>query len=380
MIRFVSSELKRSKVTGLAVALLATCLLALIPAPAAQAALGDRSATTFNMQGATSGGDSTWSFINGRNWNSNSPIIALQEVGSEPPVLAGGTVVEPLWPVHNPHPDVRGYLPPFFQANWVIHSQWVAPDRRIYHSYFLQTDRNGEDQASFQGGRVNLDILSQYPVDDVAIVPNPRFTAERVGTSSWRTNTARAALGVRLENTWYFDIHAMRGGEDAGDLLNNIQTFVNARGQGEDALVLGDFNRNPGGPQYRDGQHPIPFMGPTQLSGNTLDYGVAINNNTAAMIARVQDYTGHSDHVPVTISPSPIGVVPPNAHLPTAPPNNGNAAPNPSGVAGPSNSSDTPGSGGSSGSETGSSMGQGNPSGPDAALQRAWRGRDRSEF
>ena len=164
---------------------------------------------------------------------------------------------------------------------------------------------------------------------------------------SEEVNSARPALGVRIGDTWYFDIHARVGGRDVDGLLSNIQMFMDAR-PGQDAMVLGDFNRNPGGRPYLGTQDPVAFMGPTQISSDTLDYGVVVNNDNAPMIARLLPWAGSSDHVPVQITPTPGGgPVPPNAYVPNGSVNGGNG-----GGTGP-NATD--------GSGSGSSMGQGGP-------------------
>lgn len=323
-------------------------LLMAVTAPPAQATVGDRNVATYNMQGASSGKDSTWSTITSNyDGRFKSPaawgctVIALQEVGANPPPQPyPGNDGEKLYSVPMP-PGVIGSLPDptlFQRTGYVRHTQWLAPDRHPYDVYFLQTDRarNARGQATYDGGRVNLAILTDSPAEDVAVIPNPAYNRVQDDTAVAATgtntdqessgteglNTARPALGVLRGGTWYFNIHALSGGgSDVAGLLGNIQAFMDSNEQrGRDALVLGDFNRNPGGYDYPSTQRAIAFSGTTQISGNTLDYGVTVNARADAppMMATLLPWGGSSDHVPVRISPTPNGQPLPNGYLPIA--------------------------------------------------------------
>lgn len=388
MIRITRRSRRTSWVAMFAPLVLFAALVTMTGAAPAQAAVGDRTAVTFNMQGAGAGGDSTWNSVtssyDGRSggvplWGAG--VIALQEAGANPPTPPSGSRTEQLPSVGMP-PGVVGNLPDahFTRTRSVSHTQWIAPDRHQYDVYFLQTDRAGRGGgATYNGGRVNLAVLTPRPVDEVAIIPNPAYNGGQDATGDVNTgedqrpqtaafeelNSARAALGVRIGGTWYFNIHARVGGRDVDGLLRNVQTFMDAR-PGQDAMVLGDFNRNPGGRNYPGTQRPVAFMGSTQVSGNTLDYGVVVNNADAPMIARLLPWAGSSDHVPVQITPTPGGgPVPPNAFVPT-----GSASAGDGGGAAPNSTN---------GSGSGSSVGQGGAAASDptdspgtAAREKAW--------
>lgn len=227
------------------------------------------------------------------------PVVALQEVGSASPPRPAGTPQNLIG--GNQLAQLPGnminQLPPYNFPGGpqeVRHTQWAS--RGIMHDvYFLQTDPNGD---AWGGGRVNLAMVTERGADEVVIVPNPLGP-----TTAW---AARASLGVRLGNTWYFSVHALSrsGGSDAPGLLANINTFVTSRGLNEEWVALGDWNRHPdtmagqlpaGAAIYRTGMM-------TQQSGGELDWAVYSNGIVNGTMVRRVSATS-SDHWPVLVGP-----------------------------------------------------------------------------
>ncbi|MEV7815565.1 RICIN domain-containing protein [Streptomyces flaveolus] len=298
-------------------------LLGLIPGQPAAAAVGDRPVASWNMFGAGGANLDKWrtgvAYLAAR-----ADVVALQEAGVAPPPLAPGERQEVLT-----QDDGRlliggdaNRVPPGV-GRTVIHSVWQFGDQlpQDRHVYWLQTDRSAQNSGlgGWRGltGHVNLAIVSSVPADQVAIVANPLATAE--GNHPW---SARAALGIRLGDTWYFTLHGMSGsGNDDRGLLQNIADFVSGQPLGmRHWIALGDYNRLPGnltipdGTQiYHTGRNTHAVFG--QGSGNPreLDYAVGTApTNGQPLVGRVAvddidrstaPVATMSDHVPVFVGP-----------------------------------------------------------------------------
>jgi GH18 family chitinase len=287
---------------SLAVALVTALGAGLLAAVPTSAAIGDRPLITWNMQGSNSDSGSKWTFDIGGFLNgwSTPPILALQEAGSQEPPRIPGTQRELLGAgqLAALPADLQAQLPPYAilptGPNVVRHTQWYAATAHAAMDvYFLQTDPNGD---SWGGGRVNLAMVTERAADEVAIVPNPLGQ-----TTAW---AARATLGVRFGNTWYFTVHALSrsGGSDAPGLLANISRFVTSRGQNEDWVALGDWNRDPGTMQGRlpAGAQIYSTGQTTQRSGGELDWAVYSNGAVNGVNVQLRP-TASSDHTPVQI-------------------------------------------------------------------------------
>ncbi|MBS2537185.1 RICIN domain-containing protein [Catenulispora sp. NF23] len=302
---FVSMRRRRGRpgILLLVGAMVASVLTAVGAAPA-HALVQDRPAWTWNMQGATADGQNKWTTVVGPILNPNQgggqpPVVALQEVGSGPPTAAPGTVnVQISGNQLTPLPAGIFYdVPNNPAARTVVHSQWRSGG--VNHDvYYLQTDANN---GAWTGGRVNLAIVTPGAANGVVIIPTPG------GINSG--GALRPALGVLIGNTWYFSVHAQSGGgTNAPGLLANINAFVAARNasnpNGEEGLVLGDFNREPGTlPAVATQQIIAPNM-PTQRQGSVLDYGVIVDPDhifPAGLAATLPIATQASDHQPVRI-------------------------------------------------------------------------------
>jgi hypothetical protein len=208
---------------GLVVALVVSLLstVSLLNPPRAFAALGEVPLITYNMQGQSTGIDSKWATTIATYAN-QAEIVMLQEAGANPPTDAPGSQRETL--SGNQLANGGAGLPPG-RGSQVIHSQW----RNGYATqdvYFLQTDRAG---GLWNGGRVNLAIVTQRAAEAVVALPNPLWTAGTAGGER-----PRATLGVLFDGVWYFNLHALSGGGgDAPGLLTSISNFVTGRGQNE---------------------------------------------------------------------------------------------------------------------------------------------------
>lgn len=297
--RGISSGRKWSLITGVLVTALLAGLLNVIATTTASAALGDKTLYTWNMQGE-SASDNKWTLGVGRFFqNGASPIVALQEAGPAEPPHARGTDVEFLGAADRAQlpAGVQGELPPRNNAGGpqeVRHSQWSYRGRFL-DVYFLQTDPNGDRWAR---GRVNLAIVAERAADEVVIVPNPH--------AQITDYAARAVLGTRFGDTWYFSVHALSSnhGGDARVIVQNLDRFVGGRNRGEHWVAMGDWNRSP---ESMAGQLP-PGAGifrsgeATQNSGGELDWMIYSDGAAGGVhVGRLPGFL--SDHDAVQLGP-----------------------------------------------------------------------------
>jgi hypothetical protein len=215
---------------------------------------------TYNMQGGTSYRESKWTTDVQRLLRTHD-IVALQEAGPYPP----GTWVESIY---------RGGL-------FLDHYTWT-PGHITYHIYFMPLD---------PGNRVNLAMVTQNPADDVYI-------------AAAASPTTYPSFGLRFGPTIFYTLHAESpGGDDAADLLNNIN--YNA-GPFYEWAALGDFNRDPSTLAVPQGSWIYRSDEATHQDGGELDY----------MVARrvIPGYTGRrlngmsSDHYPVDFTVYSVNV------------------------------------------------------------------------
>ncbi|MFE9775750.1 GDSL-type esterase/lipase family protein [Streptomyces sp. NPDC005931] len=261
--------------------LLAGALLAAVPAVAAP--LSSTPLVQENIQGATSGADSKWSTtVSG--YARMAEIVALQEVGPQPPGVRQATIVQPQ-------------LPQVGRRGYVQHHLWT-PWREAYDVYFLQTDANG---GTFEGGRNNIALVTQRPADEVYAVPNPN---------------GRPALGVRFGNDWYFTFHAQSMGgrpNDSADMLQRVANWVNGRGRGEQWTVMADFNLEPGTFATPPGTQTYRTHLPTHQSGGELDFAVSSTRIPGHPVNRLNGAA--PDHYAVAIGAMRAGAEPPPLNL-----------------------------------------------------------------
>ncbi len=296
--------------------------------------VGDTPLITWNMQGSNYGGDNLWTFQVGR-LARQAPIVALQEAGPSFPTRTPGSHVDvydvggghanPLLPagqttrpLANPPVShsfstlpVAALVDPVTGlhglGNLVTHTQW-SNGGVLRDVYFLHTDANRDttsNQTRYTNGRVNLAFVTERSADEVAAIANPQG------------GTARAALGLRFGDTWYFNLHAISGGGfDVPIHLHDIASFVNDRGRGERWVAMGDMNRTPANLASASVALPAGAQifangSATQQSGNELDYFVNSGAGNGVQVNRLADPRAargtperngfDSDHVPVAL-------------------------------------------------------------------------------
>ncbi|MFB8106776.1 RICIN domain-containing protein [Streptomyces sp. NPDC056007] len=304
MVAFMSAWRWKGKTLALLLtAAILAGLLGVLGAVPAQAAIQDRPVFTWNMQGATNGNDNKWTWGVGPRLNDpRQPVMALQEVGAHPPTSAYGTeerIIEGGQLADLPEGMIE-QLPDAINARRVRYTQW-SNNHMLYHVYFLQTDAQNQQWV---GGRCNLAIVLPREARQVAIVPTPNGARGH--------GQERAALGVLLGTTWYFSIHAgARENNNAPGHLANIEQFIEMQDsreiEGREAIVTGDFNREPETiPQETQQVIATPPGTVTHFGsrgGSRYDYAVMIEPDGLFpdnIEARVHP-SGYSDHRPVEI-------------------------------------------------------------------------------
>ncbi|MEU1377858.1 ricin-type beta-trefoil lectin domain protein [Streptomyces triculaminicus] len=253
--------------------------------------------TGYNMQGSD----------NGLRWNGevgpltmHHEVVALQESGNGPPPAAHQR--------HGVGESIR--IPGPFPAglpDHVNHTVW----RYRHHTrqvYFLQTDPQRDSATGrdrWRGGRVNLAVVTHARADEVRIIENPLYNRDEP-RNEYRY---RRALGVRIGNTVYYNVHAR--GADVAPLLRRIRAATRA---GENWVMVGDFNldiRNRTNRQARESLHLRPdeqLARPnrsTHQRGGELDF--AITRGTPRFNADIPAGRS-SDHYPVQYEPAPTPV------------------------------------------------------------------------
>ncbi|HET6708315.1 hypothetical protein [Amycolatopsis sp.] len=263
---------KRILASLLTVGLLAGTMTAVLVAGAgpASAWVGDFRPATWNMQG---GNDGKWNPGVTSILNAGHDVIALQEAGPSAPRSAH-------------------YVRDFHLGGYRVQQyDWSPFGQRgqvgTVTITFMQTD--------FGANRVNLAIVSRVRPRNFIVVPAATGFAG-----------ARPALGVDLNGTVFYTVHALSGGgNDARRLIDNLASEARGRAWG----ALGDWNRNPWlldvgrGPGEISGSRTIIRPNhQTQRSGNELDYMV-VGNWERPHFAVATMEPGGSDHYVVTFGP-----------------------------------------------------------------------------
>lgn len=177
-------------------------------------ALEDYKSGTWNLQGSSAATESKWSvsvrqLIVGDN---SLNILAVQEAGAVPAsarrtrrmIQPGGTPIE--------------------EYVWELGTSTRPRAVFIYHA-----------DIDVGARRVNLAIVSDRQADEVFVVRQTAIAPE----------TSRPAIGIRIGNDAFFNIHALaNGGGDAGALVTAIHDTFSNRPE-ISWMILGDFNRDP---------------------------------------------------------------------------------------------------------------------------------------
>ena len=261
---------------------------------------------TWNMQGATTVGQSLWTsylptiLSEQQVEGANAPqVIMLQEAGPSAP--------DPSTPQPNPtatasNPSGDG------RVSYVVWNRGSNSRTDLWNIYFVQSSN-----PEVPGGRVNTIVMSRLVANQVMVVDNPFvLTQNRPG---------RPAIGIRLGNDWYFSYHALTGGGgDASAMLNAIGGAVQRSqpaGVTYNWTVGGDFNTEPDSLQARidhgavvtpSGQPPeiVASGQATHNSGRELDYAVTTSPDSGSIEALTPlPNQGGSDHQPVAVVPTP---------------------------------------------------------------------------
>ncbi|MET8982676.1 pectinesterase family protein [Streptomyces sp. NPDC004539] len=235
----------------------------------ASALVEDFNPANWNMQGAQNAQDNKWQSGVRALINAGHDVIALQEAG-QVPASAGHLDAQGNWaagPLHtfgggtgpNDQPWLRNLNNN--QGYTVQEYQWRPSGSRgpLFYIYFMQTD--------FGANRVNLAIATSHRADAVNVA-RPGW----VGTNGTST---RPALGIRINNTYFWSVHASaRRGYDASQLLENIDDASGNRPW----AALGDYNREPQNLAVGQNMHIYRTGQATHYGGNgnnhELDYMV----------------------------------------------------------------------------------------------------------
>lgn len=177
-------------------------------------ALEDYKSGTWNLQGSSAATESKWSvsvrqLIVGENALN---VLAIQEAGAVPAsarrtgrmIQPGGTPIEEyIW-------DLGTSTRP-----------------RSVFIYYANIDVGAR--------RVNLAIVSDRQAEEVFVVRQMTVSPD----------VSRPAIGIRIGNDAFFNIHALaNGGGDAGALVTAIHDRFDNQ-PNINWMILGDFNRNP---------------------------------------------------------------------------------------------------------------------------------------
>ncbi|MFI5793445.1 endonuclease/exonuclease/phosphatase family protein [Streptomyces sp. NPDC051677] len=240
----------------LAVAVLAGLLVTIAtPQRASAAGVEDYRPATYNMQGGGGAGGSKWTTDIPQLINGGYNVIALQEAGPQPP--ASAHLVRNIGYLGNTS-HWLGWRPQ--EYTWRPLGQ--AQD---WYIYWVRTDFSGP--AGYHGGRVNIAILTRQRATTVLVA--------RPGDTFYGGNglpTARPALGVNLNGTVFYSVHALSGGgNDGRQLLERMASAALLRPW----AAMGDWNREPNTLQTRPGMHKYTTGRATHMGQHELDYMVS---------------------------------------------------------------------------------------------------------
>ncbi|WP_027326993.1 cytolethal distending toxin subunit B family protein [Helicobacter pametensis] len=242
---------------------------------------------TWNLQGSSALTENKWNISVRQLITGENPvdILMLQEAGRPPnTAVSTGRVFDVGIPLR--------------EYTWELGTSSRPNMVYIYHA-----------DLDVGARRVNLAIVSNRRADSVIVIHQTVIAPER----------SRPALGIRIGDDAFFNIHAFaRGGGDSGALVTAIHDHFNLEPNVE-WMVAGDFNRNPATLSAgldRRILHNIRILATNSATHSSssadrvLDYGI-IGRTTQApsaptlpaivailMSASVRSYLA-SDHFPV---------------------------------------------------------------------------------
>ncbi|MFF3846487.1 pectinesterase family protein [Streptomyces sp. NPDC002328] len=239
-------------------------------APPASALVDDFNPANWNMQGAQNAQDNKWQSGVRALINRGHDVIALQEAG-QVPASAGHFDAQGNW-VTGPDQTFGPFFTNLRNGNGytVQEYEWRPNGTRgdVRYIYFMQTD--------FTANRVNLAMVTARRANGINVAYPGRVNANG--------STTRPALGIRIDNTYFWTVHASAsGGFEATDLLNNIAASSGTRPW----AAMGDFNREPRSLQTHVGNNHLFIYN----TGQATHYGGNGNN-------RELDYMVTNDLLP----------------------------------------------------------------------------------
>lgn len=253
---------------------------------------------TWNLRGATTEGQSVWpTYIPTLvRENPDTQVIMIQEAGPEAPDSATQ--------IDNPPGNADARV-----TSWT----YTVQGGGVWYLYFIwSTDPTLNGRA---GGRVNTIVMSRTKAQELLVVDNNFI------------GPARPAIGIRLDNDYYFSYHALSGG--GGDAVSTLTRIGQAVADREDRAqvppgtynwtVGADFNADPVRLRTRPGYEniapgrqlePLVTGQGTHRNRNfeldgELDYAVTTSPTFPQLGARLLNGHLASDHEPVGVRPGP---------------------------------------------------------------------------
>lgn len=252
--------------------------------------LQDYRVSTWNLQGSSANTESKWNVSVRQLITGDNPanVLMVQEAGALPSsARRTGRIVQPGGT-------------PIEEFTWEL-GTFSRP--RMVYIYYAPLDVGAR--------RVNLAIVSDRRADDVFVVRQ----------TSVATDVSRPAIGIRIGNDAFFNVHALAsGGGDAPALVTAVHDFFINMSE-VNWIIAGDFNREPAmlqaGLDTRITNHiniVSPSSGATHFgargAARVLDYAVvgrsssmrsrtSIPQITALLIAASMRAHLSSDHFPV---------------------------------------------------------------------------------
>lgn len=261
-------------------------------------------------------------------WNTNGPrwnvvqalmnygldILAIQEAGnigdissqlSSPAgnrlqICFGGFDLEP-----NSDVGVQEYI-------------WNTGSGTFYMYYYNNRLDTPSAPGTSQGTtKQNMAIISRQRAGEIVLIPSEvRHTPIDAASENYQSRTFinRPVLGIRIANSVFFNIHPEpnRTRNEAPELINVIQNYMETYYPDQTWMVMGDFNRTPAQlrsdlPSANNGRFiDIMNSGQNTRSSGELDYsivgGPAIHRTAIiAIVAQLlqMQVPNPSDHKPV---------------------------------------------------------------------------------
>ncbi|MFI8927896.1 glycosyl hydrolase family 18 protein [Streptomyces sp. NPDC053474] len=311
--------------TAALVGLLGSLITLLSPTPAAALADPQLRVITFNMQGGNK-----WTTV--KSLMPDADIIVLQEATTLPAPAptrqlewASNELDPAVDPRGQPSLKYRLYTAPLNQKRNGV--QGILYYLKILDKKEWGLDNGAADEDPDAGSNApkSMAIWVRKPLAPVAEEKAATEQLERgrldlvtptVGNNRWVRS--RPAFGIKVEGTWYYNIHAasIRNARNVNAHTRDLVNAVRNEKQGEPWQVMGDFNSLAdtfkGGPPPLALYHtfyattngnPVGPAAPTQLNAGALDFMVA-HDQLRNLNVSIRSANGGSDHWPVRFAPA----------------------------------------------------------------------------